>query len=142
MTSYLTIGLNSQSGKARARGLIDRAPADCVCIVRKATRTDDQNRKMQAMLTDVALAKPGGRVLRTDQWKCLFMDALAQESGNASFTARWEPGLDGDGVVNLGYRSSRLNKSDMGDLISFIDAWGTQHGVVWSDPETRDQEAA
>lgn len=133
----VTISLASKAGRLRAANLCHSAPDDCDITIAKRTRSNEQNKKMQAMLSDVALAKPGGRVLRTDQWKCLFMEALAQETKNASFTAKWEPGLDGDGVVNLGYRSSRLNVSDMGDLISFIEAWGTENGVQWSEPSER-----
>lgn len=137
----VTLPLSNQMQRARAQRMVGNAPEDCVCIIRKKARTTDQNAKMHAMLTDVALAKPGGRVLRTDQWKCLFMDALAAETGGKSFQARWEPGLNGEGVVNLGYRSSRLTKSEMADLISFIDAWGTENGVVWSDPEAKEDAA-
>lgn len=117
------------------------APPGSVATVKPPTRTLDQNAKMQAMLGDISRQKPGGRVLAPDQWKCLFMDATAKETNNASFTSKWEPSLDGEGVVNTGYRSSRLNKSEMGDLISFIDAWGTKKGIVWSEPEQEERAA-
>ena len=115
-----------------AHRIVDVAPAGHVLTVKPPTRSSDQNAKMHAMLSDIARAKPGDRVLTPDQWKCVFMDALARETKNAAFTARWEPGLDGEGVVNLGYRSSRLNKAEMGELLTFIQAWGDQKGIEWS----------
>lgn len=119
--------------------IVDQAPYGAVASVKLPTRTLDQNNKMHAMLSDVARSKPGGRKLTADQWKCLFMDAVAKETKNASFTSRWEPSLDGEGVVNTGYRSSRLAKDEMAELISFIDAWGTENGVIWSDDQ-KEQE--
>jgi hypothetical protein len=95
---------------------------------------------MQAMLSDVAISKPGGRKLLPHQWKALFMDALERETNNAAFGSRWEPSLDGEGVVNLGYRSSKLRKSEMADLITFIEVWGAENGVRWSNEAK--QEAA
>jgi hypothetical protein len=79
------------------------------------------------MLTDVSRAKPNGRKATPEVWKCLFMQALGHES-------RFEMGLD-DKPFPIGFRSSRLNKREMSDLTSFIDAWGTQNGVTWSEPQ-------
>lgn len=133
MASGQTIKLTGIGNRVVAHRWIEIAPAGAVLNIRESTRTTDQNAKMHAMLSDIARAKPGGRVLGTDQWKCIFMDAVARETNNAAFTARWEPGLDGEGVVNLGYRSSRLTKADMGELLSFIQAWGDQNNIPWSE---------
>lgn len=61
-------------------------------------------------------------------WKSLFMMA-------AGFSFRWEPGLDGEGVVPVGFRSSRLNKAEFSDLIECIREYGARHGVQWTDRE-------
>ena len=134
--SYRVI-LRDDFAKERFIRVVRQAPSDHVGIVEEVGRSLDQNKKMQAMLSDIALAAPGGRKLLPHQWKALFMDALERETSNAAFGSRWEPSLDGQGVVNLGYRSSKLKKSEMGDLISFIQAWGDENGVVWSDPAER-----
>lgn len=126
-----TIILRGDTQRALAKRLIDCAPADAVVNVREATRTADQNAKMQAMLSDVARAKPQGRVAATETWKCLFMDTIG-------FKPKWEPSLDGDGVVNTGYRSSHLTKAQMSDMIEAIYAYGSGHGVAWSEPAPQD----
>lgn len=77
---------------------------------------------------DIARAKPQGRELPTDKWKALFMDAIG-------IPADWEPGING-GVVNVGYRSSRLTKQQMSDLIEQMYAYGAEHGVEWTEPLT------
>lgn len=126
-----TIRLSSIGNRTLAHRWIDIAPHDAVLNIREATRTDDQNAKMWAMLSDIARAKPQGRILSTDKWKALFMDAIG-------IPADWEPGLNG-GIVNVGYRSSRLTKSQMSDLIEQMYAFGAEHAVQWSEPH---QDAA
>jgi hypothetical protein len=137
--SYRII-LRDDFAKERFIRVVRKAPNDYVGIVEEQKRSNAQNDKMWAMLTDIALAAPDGRKLEPRKWKNLFMDALERELNDAAFGSQWEPGLDGEGVVNLGHRSSRLNKSQMGELLSFIEAWGTQKGVPWSE-QAKDEAA-
>lgn len=125
-----TVILSHRAARQRAIAIVAAAPEGCVVNVRKPTRTLAQNDKMHAMLTDISLAKPQGRSLPTEVWKCLFMDELG-------YKPRWEPSLSGDGVVNTGYRSSRLTVAEMSDMIEQMYAFGAEHGVEWTDPETR-----
>ena len=125
--------LTGASNRARAHHLIEAAPQGAVVNIRPATRTNEQNSKMWAMLSDVARAKPQGRDLTTDKWKALFMDAIG-------IPADWEPGING-GVVNVGYRSSRLTKEQMSDMIEQMYAFGAEHGVEWSEPQQGDEAA-
>lgn len=123
-----TVILRGDAQRLLAKQLIDRAPVDAVVNVREATRTLEQNAKMHAMLSDIARAKPQGRIYTTEVWKCLFMD-------ECGFKPNWVPSLNGDGVVNTGYRSSRLGKSEMSDMIEQMYAFGAEHGVRWSEGE-------
>lgn len=111
--------------RARCKTAIDKAPEGYVVTIREQTRTGEQNSKLWAMLTDVSRAKPEGRCHTPEVWKCLFMHAL----GHAS---RFEMGLNGE-PFPVGFRSSKLTKRQMIDLIEFIYAYGAQHGVRWSD---------
>jgi hypothetical protein len=132
--AYVTT-LISEAARGRAAHWVLKAPKGWICEVREPRRTLPQNDKMWSLLTDVAVSKPGGRVLKPGQWKALFMDALERETNNSAFGSRWEPSLDGHGVVNLGHKSSKLRKSEMSDLIAFIEAWGSENGVRWSNQE-------
>lgn len=125
-----TIILSHPVARANAHRLIDSAPDRAVLNIREASRTNDQNAKLWAMLSDIARAKPDGRVLSTENWKALFMNA-------AGFACTFEPSLDGKGVVPLGFKSSRLNKAEFSDLIEAIYAFGAEHGVEWTDPAER-----
>lgn len=121
-----TVILSGQHQRDLAKRLIDRAPPNAVLNVREATRTVDQNAKMQAMLSDIARARPMGRVHPTEVWKCIFMDTCG-------FKPAWVPTLDGEAVINTGYRSSKLGKLQMSDIIEAMYAFGAENGVQWSE---------
>ena len=108
-----------------AKKLIDKAPANAVVKISPEKRSDDQNAKMWAMLSDVSRAKPEGRRHVPEVWKCLFMQACGHE-------VAFEQGLDGR-PFPIGFHSSKLTKAQMSDLIEFIHAWGSNHGIQWSD---------
>lgn len=118
-----TIILRGESQRALAKGLIDKAPVDAIVNIREANRTLDQNALLWSLLSDVSRAKPGGRKMIPELWKSVFMAAC----GHA---VQFETGLDGQ-PFPVGFRSSRLNKSQMNELIEFILAWGSENGVRW-----------
>lgn len=121
-----TIILRGPQQRDLARRLIDRAPQNYVVTVKEQSRTLDQNAKLWAMLSDISRAKPEGRMMTPEYWKAAFMAALGHE-------LIWQPGIDGGPPFPAGYRSSRLNKSQMADLITFVAEYGDRHGVQWSD---------
>ncbi len=126
-----TVILHGISQRAFAKTLIDRAPVDAVLVIREAKRSTDQNAKMWAMLSDVSRAKPEGRSWVPETWKAAFMHCLGHQ-------VQFCEGLDNAGPFPLGFRSSRLTVSQMADLITCIDEYGTRHGVKW----TKADEAA
>jgi hypothetical protein len=117
------ISLSTATGRQRAHALIDRAPDTWIAEVREATRSDAQNRKLWALLNDVAASKPGGRSHTPDVWKSLFLSAMGHEQ-------LFEIGLDGR-PFPMGFRSSKLTVPQMADLITFIQQWGDANGVRW-----------
>lgn len=122
-----TVRLVGEQQRAFAHELIDKAPERSIVNVRPETRSNEQNAKMWAMLSDVARAQPEGRKYTTEIWKALFM-------AEAGFKPLFEPSLDGQGVVPIGYKSSRLTKAEFSDVIEAIYAYGSEHGVKWSEP--------
>jgi hypothetical protein len=99
-------------------------------------RTNDQNGKMHAMLGDIAEQLTHyGQTLDVEDWKDVFMDELSRDHRMEARTAR---GLYGAGFVPLGRSTSDLDVTEFSDLIALIYAFGDQHGVVWSEPEAKD----
>lgn len=119
------ISLSSKFARDRAHALIDRAPPGYVVSIAEPKRTTAQNDKFYAMLTDVSVSKPGGRRMIPSDWKCVFMQACGWD-------VQFLEGLDGR-PFPIGHRSSRLTKAQMSDLIDFIQAWGDEQGVRWTD---------
>ncbi len=130
MTGH-TVRLSDKFSRAKAQRIIAQAPAGYVVSVREPKRTLDQNDKLWAMLTDVSVSMPLGRRHTPDDWKAIFMSACGWE-------CQFVEGLDGRPFPK-GFRSSHLTKSQMTALIDFIQAWGDENGVRWSEPT---QEAA
>ena len=91
-------------------------------------RTLDQSAKMWAMLSDISRAKPEGRSITPDVWKSLFLHSL-------DHATRFEMALDGRGMVPVGFRTSRLSKDQMSELIEVIAEYGARHNVQWSGSE-------
>ena len=109
-----------------AHQLIDAAPDYSIVTIVGGDRTLEQNAKMWAMLTDVALAKPEGRSWTPETWKCAFMNSLGHQ-------VKFAEGLDGSGPFPLGFSSSKLSKQQMADLIEVIYEYGSRHNVEWSE---------
>ena len=123
MTHVVT--LSTPYARQKAHQLIEKAPADYLCRIEPPKRTKEQYDKLWPMLTDVSVCKPQGRRMTPDQWKAVFMQACGYE-------VQFLNGLDGQ-PFPAGFRSSRLSKAQMSELIAFIQAWGDENGVRWSE---------
>lgn len=120
-----TLILDSRYRRDQAHKLIDAAPVNAVLTIAPPKRTIPQNSRFWAMLSDVSRAKPEGRTHTPETWRDLFMHAMGH-------SVRFEMGLNGE-PFPAGFRSSKLTKGQMGDLMEFIAAWGAERGVTFSD---------
>lgn len=124
MAGWLT-NLATDYARSRAIDWVRRAPKDWFCEVRPPRRTLSQNDKMHAMLTDIAVCKPLGRRHTPDDWKAIAMNACSWECA-------FLEGLDGR-PFPVGFRSSKLTKAQMSTLIDWLQAFGDENGVRWSE---------
>lgn len=95
-------------------------------------RTLAQNTKMWPMLRDIAKQVQwhvNGRLewLSEEDWKDIFTSALVKDQ-------RVAQGLEG-GWVLLGVHTSKASRAFIADMIELMYAFGSQRGVMWSDPE-------
>ena len=122
--------LNTQANRRTASNWCLNAPEGTQVEFRERRRTDDQNAKMWACLTDLTRKRPfhNGVKMSPDTYKCMLMHALGHET-------RFIPTLDGDGVFPLGMRSSRLTIPEMSDLIELLHAFAAREGVALSRQE-------
>ena len=119
--------LTNAFSRERFKRIVDKAPDGYIGEVREPSRTLDQNDKMWAMLTDISVAMPMGRRHTPDDWKAIAMNACSWECA-------FLEGLDGR-PFPVGFRSSKLTKSKMSTLINWLQAFGDEHGVRWSQQE-------
>lgn len=123
-------GTLARMASAIGRG-IERAPVEVSLRHQDGKRTLDQNRKLWPMLTDVSrqVRWPiNGAMghLPPEDWKDILTAGLDSEQ-------RVAPGING-GFVMLGKRTSKMRKAEFAQLIELIYAFGSQHGVQWSEP--------
>jgi hypothetical protein len=123
-----TVILRGDSQRHFAKHLIEIAPTDAVVSIREANRSNDQNAKMWAMLSDISRAKPEGRKWNPETWKCAFMHVLGHQ-------VKFCEGLDASGPFPLGFKSSRLTVRQMADLITCIQEYGDRRQIRWSDTD-------
>jgi hypothetical protein len=91
-------------------------------------RTDEQNRKMWAMLGEISTQVDWyGQKLSEEDWKDMFTASIRR--------LRVVPGIDGGTFIPLGMRTSKLRKGEMADLLTLIEAFGAERGVVFRDEQ-------
>jgi NinB protein len=115
----------TDTNRAELIAALKAAPIGSIFELVDDPRTLKQNRLMWALLNEVSSQLEwGGEYREPEDWKCAFMKA-------AGHKLRFMPALDGNGVVALGYRSSRLNKEEFSNLIETIFSEGLGRGVVF-----------
>lgn len=121
-----TLVLANAEIRAKAKRWIDAIPKDSRVTFQPPRRSNPQNAKWFAILTEISEQKRHhGLKLSPEDWRLLFLDAWRRE-------VRIVPNLDGDGVVSLG-GSSKLSTEEFSQLIEVTTAWALQNGVRLKD---------
>lgn len=95
--------------------------------IRPEKRSDAQNRRLWAMLADIAAQVDWyGQKLTSEEWKDVFSASLKR--------TKVVPGLDG-GFVVCGQSTSKMTKAEMCELQELMEAFGAQKGVKFRAPE-------
>jgi hypothetical protein len=103
--------------------------------IRPQTRSDAQNRRLWAMLTDISQQVEWyGKRLTPEDWKHVFTASLRKLSV--------VPNLDGSGFVALGLSTSRMTKGEMSDLIELMFAFGAEREVKWTESDVEAASSA
>ena len=104
---------------------VEAAPLGAQFDLIDEPRTGQQNRLMWKLLAQVSdQLEHGGEKYQPEDWKCAFMKAVG-------YKLTFMPSIDGNGVVALGYRSSKLDKAKFSELIETIYSEGLKRGVVF-----------
>ena len=99
-----------------------------VLELREEKRSDAQNRRLWAMLTDISQQVDWyGKKLTPEDWKHIFSSSLRK--------LEVVPNLDGTGFVALGTSTSQMTKAEMSDMQALMEAFGVERGVRFSAQE-------
>lgn len=99
-----------------------------VIELREEKRSDAQNRRLWAMLTEISQQVDWyGKKLSPEDWKHVFSSSLRK--------LEVVPNLDGTGFVALGTSTSQMTKAEMSDMQTLMEAFGSEHGVRFSAQE-------
>lgn len=96
-------------------------------------RTDEQNKKLHAMLKDLAdQVDHAGQKWSASVWKRLCVAAWLREEGK---NPQMIPAIDGMGVDVLYEQTSKLSVKRCASLITWIEAYGAECGVKWTQKD-------
>ncbi|MFE1815602.1 recombination protein NinB [Metapseudomonas otitidis] len=127
--------LNTEKDRQRLIGFIaglDLSKPRKVAICEK-DRTAEQNAKLHAMLTDISRqVEHAGRKWDVLIWKRLCTAAWLREEGES---ATMLPALDGNGFDVIYEKTSKLGVKKCASLIEWIQAFGAEHGVRWTQKD-------
>lgn len=98
---------------------------------REEKRSLPQNARLHAALTDISRqVEWAGKKRELDVWKRLMVASWMRAKGESGEIL---PALDGHGVDVVYRHTSTLSKPECSELLEYLYAWGTEHGVVWSE---------
>lgn len=118
--------LSTESDRARLMGYLAGLEISKPLSVTIADekRSDPSNRKMWAMLRDIAKQVEWyGQKLKDEDWKHIFSASVEKQ--------RAVPGLDG-GFVILGLSTRKQSQAWFSDMFEVIEAFAAERGVKWS----------
>ena len=113
-----------QTAWKHAKGWLMAGGQRLTLEIRPEKRSDAQNRRLWAMLADIAAQVDWyGHKLTSEEWKDVFSASLKR--------TKVVPGLDG-GFVVCGQSTSKMTKAEMCELQELITAFGAERGVSFS----------
>lgn len=100
--------------------------------IKADTRSDDQNAKYHAMLSEIAVqAQHLGAKWDAESWKRFLVYEFCKQLSLPQ--GQIVPSLDGTGIVQLGLQTRDFSKERAAEFITFLEAWGAENGIIYKD---------
>lgn len=141
-----TFHITDEKWRQHAIDAVRRAPLGHQVVVEPQTRTNKQNKKLWAMMNDIANAHIeflGRNTWDANDWKRLLVSGFIKVkhdekeadrfgSNHPPPEMRFVEGLEGE-MFQIDELSTRYwPKERMAEFLSYVSAWGDQHGVEWT----------
>ena len=132
MSEKRTYKLISDQVRAHCIDEIARAPLGKVVIVQDPTRTQDQNSRLHAMLTDIARqAKYMGKPRSVEVWKGIFVSGWAIATGQ---NPEIIPGLENE-FIAIRESTATMSGKRLASVMEYIEAYCAMNEIRLSAPE-------
>jgi hypothetical protein len=106
--------------------------------IQRPSKSRDQERLYHALIADIARTEVDGRKYDDETWKALLIDEFSEEMKRQgtplSHPGRVIPSLDGMRTVTIRASSRRFRVAEASAFVAFLYAYGSDLGVIWSDP--------
>lgn len=118
--------------RRRAHDAVELAPIGSLVTIREGDlRNLDQNARLHAMLGDISSQVLWhGMKLTPTIWKRLCTASMLREVGEKP---QLIPALDGVGIEIIYEKTSEMSKKKVAELILWIEVFGAERNVVWSE---------
>lgn len=126
LTFELRSPIHQQNAIQAIQQILPSYDKPIIVTIQDRTRSLQQNKMLWSCLGDVSRqVEWHGRWLDAESWKCIFTAVLKQQD--------IVPNLSGNGFVVIGQSTSKMRVGEFAELLELIQAFGTEHGVRWSD---------
>jgi hypothetical protein len=132
VTSGATYILSGGLARREATRAIFRAHEGMVVEVREPTRTNPQNARLHAHLSDIVKSGyelHGETYDEIDDWKTFFVSVWMGETGRGGRLVR---GINNE-VVQLYWRTSRMNKEQLSEMIVIVERFCAERNIPLRD---------
>lgn len=137
MTTRATVTINGPADRDQISRWAQKVEVGTIVEFRKKTRSNEQNAKLHAMLSEVAVQVVWyGAKLNIEDWKNMFSASMRK--------AQVVPGIDPGTVVPLGIHTSTMTVDEMSNMIEAIYAFGADpaHPVVFKEPQDNQESGS
>lgn len=129
------IAIRNESDRMRAIGYLtglDLSKPKKITI-KDEDRSGEQNKALHAMISDIARqVEHAGKKWSVVIWKRLLTASWLREEGEEP---QLIPALDGNGFDTIYERTSKLSVKQCASLICWIEAFGAEHRVRWTQKD-------
>jgi hypothetical protein len=100
--------------------------------IKADSRSDEQNAKYHAMLSEIAVqAQHLGAKWDAESWKRFLVYEFCKQLGLPQ--GQIVPSLDGSGIVQLGLQTRDFSKERAAEFIEFLEAWAADKEIIFKN---------
>jgi len=117
-----------QTARNLAIEAVRTAPDGYICTIKPPTRSLEANARMWVLLGELSEQLEWyGRKLSPESWKHVLSSSLKK--------LEVVPNIEGTGFVALGLSTSKMTRQEMSDMMTLIEAFGVERGVIFKEPD-------